>query len=69
MHSHTRGQHFQLSITKWYLCIEFLVSNLQLEKKVRQLDEGLRKSDRDYHDGCQKAESARQEWESSVYKV
>ena len=40
-----------------------------MEKKVRQLDEGLRKADREYHDACQKAESNRQEWETSVYKV
>lgn len=29
----------------------------------------MRKSDRDYHESCQKTESARQEWEAAVYKV
>ncbi len=40
-----------------------------MEKKVRQLDDGMRKADRDYHEACQKAEGARQEWETSVLKV
>ena len=41
----------------------------QLEKKIRQAEESLKKSDKDYLNACQKAESARQEWEGAVYKV
>jgi len=40
----------------------------KLQKKIRQSDELMRKADRDYHESCQKTESARQEWEASVYK-
>jgi len=41
----------------------------QLEKKSKQLDEGLRKGDKEYYDCCKKSELAREEWESTLYKV
>ena len=45
----------------------FLLS--QLEKKLKQLNESLLKADKEYLDSSKKAESARQEHESAVYKV
>ena len=47
----------------------FFVYLKQLEKKLKQSEESMKKADRDYHDGCLKAEQARQEWETQVYKV
>ncbi|XP_064647417.1 nostrin-like isoform X3 [Lineus longissimus] len=40
----------------------------RMEKKGKHSEDNLRKADKDYHDSCQKAEGARQEWESAVYK-
>jgi hypothetical protein len=40
-----------------------------MEKKGKHSEEHLRKADKEYHEYCQKAEAARQEWESAVYKV
>ncbi|KAK2147890.1 hypothetical protein LSH36_530g00009 [Paralvinella palmiformis] len=41
----------------------------KLEKKIRHLDDSLRKMDKEYLDLSQKAESARQEWEYCIYKM
>ena len=41
----------------------------QLDKRARNLSLTMQKTDTDYHDACLKAESERQEWESTVYKV
>ena len=41
----------------------------QLEKSVKKSEESLKKIDKEYHDCCRKAESCRQEWEATIYKV
>ena len=40
-----------------------------MEKSLRKLEDSLRKYDKSYHDACQQAEQARQEWDSTIYKV
>lgn len=42
---------------------------LQIEKKCDQMRKLLRKSDKEYCELCEKAETARQEWEFNVAKV
>lgn len=41
----------------------------QLEKKVAQLEDSLAKADKEYYDASRKAEAARQDWESMVFKA
>ena len=36
---------------------------------MKQAEDSIRKADKDFHEVCQKAEQARQEWETNVYKV
>lgn len=42
---------------------------LQIEKKCDQMRKLLRKADKEYCELCEKAETARQEWEFNVAKV
>lgn len=41
----------------------------KLEKKVAQLEDSLAKADKEYYDASRKAEAARQDWESMVFKA
>ena len=50
-----------------YVCL--LNCLFQLEKSLRKLEESLRKYDRQYHEACMQEEQARQEWDSTIYKV
>lgn len=41
----------------------------KLEKKVAQLEDSMAKADKEYYDASRKAEAARQDWESMVFKA
>jgi hypothetical protein len=54
------------------MVIKLIIINyfcLQLEKKLKQMDDQMVKADKEYFDSSKKAEQAREEYEAAVYKV